>query len=194
MTATVSEVSDQQFELLHQMHTDVVRDNPEWFDRIEVAYVSLETLRTPWLSRNRIAIISPGEPFHFKEAGKDWLVNWYMVRKAGLTLFGPAPATIISPITQAEFVQVIREHADKWGEWVHHIQKRKGQAYAMLSMCRALYTHQHGEQVSKQDAALWAQEQLPEWAELIGRAMGWREAEEVEPIDHCHTSRKSAVR
>lgn len=46
MAATVSEVSDQQFERLQLMHTDVVRDNPEWFDRIEVAYVSLETLRT----------------------------------------------------------------------------------------------------------------------------------------------------
>ena len=104
-------------------------------------------------------------------------------------MFGPPPEDIIAPITQAEFVQLIREHAEKWGdsvrqEWTRY---RKGQAYAILSMCRALYTHQHGEQVSKRKAALWAQEQLPEWADLVGRAVVWREAEEVEPIDHAAT-------
>ena len=189
MAAATSEISDQQFERLKQMHNNVVRDNPEWFDRIEVAYVSLETLRTPWSSRARIAIISPGEPFEFKEAGKEWLVNWYTVRQTGLTLSGPAPETIIAPISQAEFVKLIREHANKWGDWVHQewARKRKGQAYAILSMCRALYTIRHKEQVSKRRAALWAQKQLPKWADLIGRALVWREAEEIEPIDHAAT-------
>jgi hypothetical protein len=189
MVAAASEVSNQQFGRLQQMHNNVVRDNPEWFDRIEVAYVSLETLRTPWSSRDRIAIISPGEPFDFKEAGKQWLVNWYTVRQTGLTLFGSAPETIIAPISQAEFVKLIREHADKWGDWVHQewARKRKGQAYAILSMCRALYTHRHGEQVSKRQAALWAQKQLPKWVDLISRAVIWREAEEIESIDHATT-------
>ena len=94
IAAIVSKVSDQQLGRLERMHTDVVRDIPEWADRIEVAYVSLETLRSPWSSRNRIAIISPGEPFDFKEAGKEWFVNAYTVRQTGLTLFGLAPETI----------------------------------------------------------------------------------------------------
>ena len=118
MVAAASEISDQQLGRLQQMHNNVVRDNPEWLDRIEVAYVSLETLGTPWSSQDRIAIISPGEPLDFKEAGKEWLVNWYTVRQTGLTLFGPTPETIIAPISQAEFVELIREHANKWGDWV----------------------------------------------------------------------------
>ena len=28
----------------------------------------------------------------------------------------PPPEDIIAPITQAEFVQLIREHAEKWGD------------------------------------------------------------------------------
>jgi hypothetical protein len=41
------------------------------------------------------------------------------------------------------------------------------QAYAILTMCRALYTLQHGTVVSKSVAARWAQEVLGErWAAL----------------------------
>ncbi|HEY6540678.1 MAG TPA: aminoglycoside adenylyltransferase domain-containing protein, partial [Ktedonobacteraceae bacterium] len=60
---------------------------------------------------------------------------------------------------------------------------RKGQAYAILTMCRALYTSRNGEQVSKKQAALWAQEQLPEWSQLIGNALVWREASKDEQAD-----------
>jgi hypothetical protein len=49
------------------------------------------------------------------------------------------------------------------------------QAYAILTMCRALYTLQHGTVASKAVAARWAQEALGErWAALIERALAWR--------------------
>jgi hypothetical protein len=44
-------------------------------------------------------------------------------------------------------------------------------------MCRALYAATHGEQVSKQRAARWAQAHLPEHAVLIDEALAWRVAE-----------------
>ena len=65
--------------------------------------------------------------------------------------------------------------------------KRKEQSYAILAMCRALYTHKNGEQVSKRQAALWAQAELPEWSELIQNALVWREAWREEEADHAAT-------
>ena len=45
------------------------------------------------------------------------------------------------------------------------------QAYAILTMCRALYALQQGRIVSKPVAARWAQETLgPQWSPLIERA------------------------
>ncbi|MCC6166507.1 MAG: DUF4111 domain-containing protein, partial [Caldilineaceae bacterium] len=48
------------------------------------------------------------------------------------------------------------------------------QAYAILTLCRALYTCRHGAQVSKRQAALWAIETYPQWASLITQALAWR--------------------
>jgi hypothetical protein len=48
------------------------------------------------------------------------------------------------------------------------------QSYAVLTMCRALYAHANGEQASKKEAAMWAQQRLPQWGPLIRWAWDWR--------------------
>src|SRR5260370_38300856 len=57
-----------------------------------------------------------------------------------------------------------------------NIRLRTSQAYAILTMCRMLYTFKHGEFVSKKKAALWAEKELPECTSLIQRAVLWRDA------------------
>src|SRR5438105_7327825 len=57
-------------------------------------------------------------------------------------------------------------------EW---LRTRHYQAFAILTMCRALYTLERGEVVSKPVAAAWAREALgTRWAPLIERALAWR--------------------
>lgn len=99
-----------------------------------------------------------------------------MVRQQGITLHGPEPETIIEPISRQEFVQCVIDHAREWPEWVQYMRSHKQQAYASLSMCRAFYAAKYGEQMSKKQAALWAAQDLPEWSELINKALRWREA------------------
>ena len=131
--------------------------------------------------------MSPGEPFHFKEAGADWLINWYMVRENGRALLGPDPKTLIEPISKEEFIHAVQIQTKDWSEWVYHMHTRKSQAYAILTMCRALYASTHGEQVSKRQAAVWAEQELPEWSQVIKQALVWREAWRDEAVDHDAT-------
>lgn len=182
-----SDLTDTEFQVLRAMHQDFSRQNPEWEDRIEVAYLSAAALQTFRTMTSQIAVISGGEPFHIKQAGRDWLLNWYLVREAGVALFGPPATTIIPPITQREFVESVRSYAAWWGAKIHEVGERKEQAYAILTMCRALYVHRNGEQVSKRRAALWAQQQLPEWSALIQSALAWRQAWREQQIDHAKT-------
>jgi len=79
---------------------------------------------------------------------------------------------------------VVHEHAQLWREWVVDCRSRGAQAYARLTLCRALYAAVEGEQVSKRQAALWARERLPAQARLIDQALEWRTAEERPGIDH----------
>ena len=178
-----SQITTPEFYALRTMHGDFARDNPEWEDRVDVVYLPVTSLRT-FRSEKSPIVISPGEPFHVREgeALRDWLQNWYIVRESGLALFGPPPKTIIPPITQDEFVDAVRRYVTEVSEQVRY--ERKSQSYAILTMCRALYMHRTGKQASKRQAALWAQQELPEWSRLIQDALVWRQAWREEHIDH----------
>jgi Domain of unknown function (DUF4111)/Nucleotidyltransferase domain len=166
-----SDIEDETFDRLDGMHARFVEDHPAWEDRIEVAYVSAPEL---WNFRTRtaqIAVISPGEPFHLKAAGRDWLINWFMVRQIGVTLCGPPPQTLIPEIPQPEYVDAVREQAGEWKEWVYRMRTPGAQSYAVLTLCRALYAYTHGRQASKKQAAMWAQAYLPRSAPLIQQSL-----------------------
>jgi predicted nucleotidyltransferase len=176
LVVIASELDDGEFSALDRMHLDVVGKRMRGEDRLEIAYVPVAALRTFKARASTIAIISPGEPFHLKEAGVDWLINWYTVQEQSVTLFGPAPTTLIDPISKEEYLRAVRRQVQDWGEWVYHGRDRPWQAYTILTMCRALYAVTHGRQASKRQAALWAQQELPQWSPLIGDALAWRAA------------------
>jgi hypothetical protein len=180
-------LDDAEFGALDRMHQELVAMYPAWDDRIEIGYMTHVALKTYRTQSSTIAIISPGEPFHRKEAGKDWLLNWYVVREQGLTLFGPPPNTLIGPIHHDEYIACVRAQTREWAEWIYHMTLRKQQAYAILTMCRALYAVHFGVQTSKRAAAAWAAERLPQWSPLIANALEWRAATDDANVDHAAT-------
>ena len=188
LAVTSSQITHPEFEALRVMHRDFARDNPEWDDRIDVVYLPVSALRK-FRSEKSPIVISPGEPFHVREgeALKDWLQNWYIVRESGLALFGPPPKTIIPPITREEFVEAVLRYAAEVSVWARHEPDRKGQAYAILTLCRVLHVLRTGKPASKRQAALWAQQEFPEWSRLIQDAFTWRQAWREEHIDHSAT-------
>jgi hypothetical protein len=173
MTAVITtELTPQEAAAIQQMHERFAKDHLQWDNRIEVQYQSLHGLRMFKTESSNMGNISPGEPFHIIQAGKEWIMNWFFIQEYGVTLFGPPPSTIIEPISKAEFIQTVKEHAGFWRDYI--LQKKDSpryQAYAILTMCRALYTVTTGKQVSKKQAALWAAEQFPERATLITNAL-----------------------
>jgi hypothetical protein len=190
-----SALDDGELTQLAAMHQQIAAENPVWDDRIEVIYLTQDALKTFRTQASVIAITSPGEPFHTKEADKAWLMNWYLVREQGVTLFGPPPQSVIPPIATEEFVEITRHHAKSWAQWVDDCRNLGAQAYAILTLCRALYTILHGTsehraQTSKVRAAAWAAQRYPQWAALIQGALLWRKeslsvtsSEQVEAVD-----------
>jgi predicted nucleotidyltransferase len=177
-------VEGDTFGRLERMHARLVEDLPAWEDRIEAAYVPVAALRTFRTQTSQIAVVSPGEPFHLKDAGEDWLMNWYMVREVGATLYGPPPRALIPEISQSEFVAAVRVQAGTWKEWVYRMRTPGAQSYAVLTMCRALYTNTHGRQASKKRAGMWAKAYLPQWAHLIQQSLDWLSERDDETDDN----------
>lgn len=187
LTVLDGELTRGEFERLDALHEAFVAAHPAWTDRVEVAYLSQQALRTFRTARSPIAIISPGEPFHIKDAGKDWLINWWVVRRQGVALHGPPPQEVIGPIADEEFRRAVREQVGEWQTYIHEMTRRKSQAYAILTMCRALHAYVVGEQVSKRQAAAWAAGYFPAWGPLIRDAWAWRTAANDEGIEPAAT-------
>ncbi|MCP4003835.1 MAG: DUF4111 domain-containing protein [bacterium] len=187
LAVTSTEIDPSEFEALSAMHGNCAHDNPDWEDRVEVLYKSVEGLRTFRSRTSPITAISPGEEFHLKSSGPDYLMNWYLVREQGIALFGPPPGSLIEPIAREEFIDAVRKYAIAFADRVRDAIPRKEQAYTILTLCRALYAHTLGEHVSKRRAAAWASEEIPEYSELIQRALTWRDAWREEPVEHAAT-------
>lgn len=157
------------------MHRDFVSRYPAWSDRIEIVYVARAALWSLRTSPGPLAVISPGEPFHLRnERVVEWLQNWYLVRETGVLLYGPNAAAIVPPIAWTEFVAAAVHYADEIRHQSFDEAAPGALAYAVLTVCRALRTVRTQTHGSKQEAAAWTREQMPQWTWLIDIALGCR--------------------
>jgi predicted nucleotidyltransferase len=168
------DLREDQLGALALRHDAIKRRHAQWDDRVEVVYISGRGLANFRDRPSPAAVISPGEPFHAIEAGDDWLITWYPARLNGVPLIGPPADEVIPPISRDEYVESVRKHMRSFPSRVAGTPALSSLAYAILTMCRGLYTVEHGEQVSKLKAAAWAERRLPEWSGLIRNALLWR--------------------
>ncbi len=175
LVVTEKFIHEKDFQHLNEMHQALTKQYKNWHDRIEIAYIAKETLKTFKDRKSNIAVISPGEAFNIKKAGTDWLINYYLIQENSITLFGPEPTSIITPISRSEFISNVKEQALEWRHWVEHTKGSTGfQFYAVLTISRAMYAIQHGVQGSKIVAGNWAKNKYPKWAHLIDESLAWR--------------------
>lgn len=186
LAVTTEDIDDVTLDQLTLMHTRLEADWPRWRSRVEVAYLSASALRSFKTRRSPMINISPGEPIHRITAGHDWLMNWYLVRTSGASVVGPSPTALVPDVSIAEFIEAVREHARVSGQRFHNSRNRKSQAYAILTMSRALHTVRSGAHHSKQDSAAWVQAEYPESAELIETALNWRKEPDDAPALPLH--------
>jgi hypothetical protein len=189
LAALSSEVGEKELEALRRAHVGFLRRHPAWEDRVEVACVPTSALRTFKSRASTVAIVSPGEPLHLKQVGRDWLIDYHLVREHGIALFGPPPRTLIEDISRDELLEAVRGHLARWHGELPSSATRGPQRYAVLTMCRGLYTLRHGRHVSKREAATWARRELPEWAPAIGRALAAANDDPASDADRLETAR-----
>jgi hypothetical protein len=167
---------------LQRLHEAIGRHDGEQGDGaywLEGYYAPLATLHRPDPTTTSQAYVAEGTRFGLRRLGWDWLLDRYVVREHGVVVDGPAPATLIDPISREQLSAGVRGALrDDWSGQVDGpdwMRSRQEQAFVVLTLCRALYVLDHGEFVSKPAAAEWAQRHLArEWAPLIQRALAWR--------------------
>ncbi len=162
---------------LRVMHEQLAGSGLKWAANLEGSYLTQAALRRyqpddgPWPTLNE-------GRFYVAPHGSDWVIQRHILRQHGVTLFGPPVVDLIDPVTAVELKQAVTEILREW--WAPmlpdpaFVQRREYQAFAVLTMCRALYTLRLGDVVSKPAAARWALAELGKtWAALIEQALAW---------------------
>ena len=159
---------------LETMHESLARQHPEWAGRIEVVYVAEARLQRLPEVIPRMAVISPGEPFHLVTAGPEWTLTWYPAREEAVALIGPPISTVIPEIPQDAFLDAVRERLKQFRTELNEDDSLGSCAYVVFTVCRGMYTLKFGSRPSKMRAGEWVAHEFPEWADLIESALVWR--------------------
>ena len=188
LVATTSEIPDEQVLALAALHARLAAEYSPWGSELEGSYIPLEALRRYDPTQARHPNIERGGVLKVEKHGSDWVIHRHVLRQHGLTLAGPSPRALIDPVSPDELRAAVRELFQVW--WApmlddpHRLRHPGYQVYAVHTMCRILYTLEHGAVVSKPAAARWAQGTLGERrGTLIAQASAWINGQPFDCLD-----------
>jgi hypothetical protein len=187
LVVTTDEIPEDMFAALQVMHERIAASHSKWAKELEGCYIPQHSIRYYNPSQARYPLIERYGRLVVEQSGSDQVIQRHVLREHGIVLAGPALHTLIDPISPGELRQAVPDILQRW--WAPMLTGPGPQlnspgyrAYAILTMCRMLYTLEHGEIVSKPVAARWAQEMLGQpRAAVIERALLWEQ--DAAPVD-----------
>lgn len=181
LIVTETIISDAVFRALCTMHESISTLDSPWALQLEVSYIPKDALHRFDPSHNRHPHLDrgPGEKLHIMKHDADWIIQRYILRKHGITITGPDPQTLIAPISPSDLRRAVSDILHNWFQHFlddpDRLKSRGYQSYTVLTLCRMIYTFEHGEIISKPAAAEWAKQNLGrEWSGLIDSAWSGR--------------------
>ena len=144
----------------------------EWARHLEGSYFPREILRDGSKRGMDLWYLDHGARSLIRSDNCNTLLVRWVVRETGVTLIGPAPKTLVDPISTKSLKTEIYETLNYWGQKIlddpSPYKNRFYQAFIVLNYCRMLHDLINGYPGSKQAGAEWAKTALdPSWSDLI---------------------------
>jgi len=177
LIVTTSTLPDKTIGDLESMHDQLGRSGLKWAAKLEGSYIPKRDIRRHNPRSAPCPTVNEGK-FYLDKRGSDWIIQRHVIREQGIVLAGPEPKTLIDPVSPQDIRRSVLGVLNEW--WFPMLEdpswlKKHGaeyHAFAILTMCRALYALKHGTIVSKPAAARWAQKELGErWSRIIERSL-----------------------
>jgi len=170
------------------IHKDITNSGLPWAKRLEGSYIPEKALRRYDPTQIYFPSLGVDGSFALDGHGSDWIIQRYIIREYGIVLCGPQPKTLIDPIQPNDLRQSVLGILDEWWSFPlpspERFQSSEYQAYAVLTMCRAIYTLEHGTVVSKPFGGHWAKNALEnKWGTLIQWALSWKHGIETDRMN-----------
>lgn len=186
VVVTGRELSDSLVSALRTRHERLASRRPRWARELEGSYIPQSDLRRYDPARARHPHIFEGRLL-VEQHGTHWVIERHVLREYGLVVAGPPPRTLIDPVPSGELRRAVMDLVRSW--WAPMVDDpvrlydQAYRVYAIATMCRVLYTLQHGAIVSKPAATRWAQEELGErWRACAQRSLAGRSGSEEQLV------------
>jgi len=171
IVVTQRNLSDAQFRKIDAWLARAAETNP-WTSRLQLLFLIKDEVLT---MNSKACLYQFGV---LKRSGSDGNpIIWMNVLHSGVVLLGPRPESFVPTITPKILFQALEREVGYLREEISEKPDREWRdvasyrAYAVLTLCRILYSFRRGTIVSKQRAAKWAIKYLPqEWGEIILQA------------------------
>ena len=174
-----NEISVREIAELAKLNEKIVATGSRWGTLLEGAFIPVSLIKCYGDTHSQQPSISTGGTFGLDRKGIEEPIQRWVLREKGITLAGPDPKTFISPVTSDELRTATLEVLNSWWKPMlddtRRLQDPEYQVYAVLTMCRMMYTLEFGIVVSKPQAAKWAVAKLDKkWSSLIEQALRWK--------------------
>jgi len=190
LVVTTSTLSDKAIADLRSMHQRIWKSGQKWASKLEGSYIPKRDIRSHDPHSAPCPTVNEGK-FYLDKRGSDWIIQRHVIREQGTVLLGPDPKTLIDPVSPEDIRHAVKGVLQEW--WFPMLEdpswlKNHGSeyhAFAILTMCRALYALEHGTIVSKPMAARWALKELGErWSHVIERSLAQPAGSEDRDLYH----------
>lgn len=177
LVVTTSTLSNKAIADLEAMHHRLWNSGSKWAAKLEGSYIPRREIKRHDPRNGACPTVNEGR-FYLDKRGSDWIIQRHIVREQGTILAGPDPKTLIDPVSPQDIRRAVKGVLNEW--WFPMLEdptwlREHGSeyhAYAILTMCRALYALETSTIVSKPVAAHWVQGKLgEEWSKVIDQAL-----------------------
>lgn len=188
LAVTRRTLSEEAIQALDALHQRLWQSGAKWAAKLEGCYVPLELIRRHQPHGPDCPTVNEGQ-FYTGGLGADWIIQRSTLRESGIVLAGPPLPDLIDPVSADELRGAVLGYLWEWWapmlEDSERLQSREYQAYAVLSMCRTLYTLQHGAIASKQVSAAWAKQALDaQFHAVIDQALAWPAGDQPDSLEN----------
>jgi predicted nucleotidyltransferase len=183
IVVTERDMSEAQFRRVSAWLERAAESN-EWMTRLQMLFLIKREVLT---MNSKACLYQFGK---LRRSGSDGNpIIWMNVLQSGVVLYGPRPEVFVPAITPEILFQALEREVSYLREEISEKPQSEWRdvssyrAYAVLTLCRILYSLRYGTVVSKRVAAKWALKNLPEeWSEIITQALKSDDGEQTLPI------------
>ena len=178
LCVTADKLSEETIPALKKMYFALKEVDSKWWFQLEGSFTPQADMHRYNPENGPYPTVHEGK-FYFAGHESHWVIQRHLLLKNAVIVEGAEPKTFIAPVSVADLHGALRSFLDEW--WIpmleNHVKldAQDYQAYAILTMCRMLYTFENNEIASKPLSAHWVQEKFGEWRDLIDWALAWKE-------------------